>query len=335
MSILQEPLLTPLSHFHKQTPSIPLSLSPSPLSTLPLSNPLAPPLLSLVLDLSLRPPQPQTLQLCSDNSGSTPLLLSHPMDSVLLTRPTKCLLFRSPLPKGKGVKQALAWNREQLLDLRRLWELRRQRRIDQGQIPMTHLPTMISDTVLAVGNSENTATVTPPLSQIHHSTSHLTPLEPQCQDPFCPMAWCDFTSVVRRPRCWQLASPTALGKTTKMPLWFRQPTTTGRSSRGSSPTALASQPPPLPKGWVYATEEVGEEVKAEVINPSLYQISDAPVTHSQLIHAKQLADPHRQLRRALSITEARRSFPSVSETTPAVKCQHVTSAHISTPLTPL
>jgi hypothetical protein len=45
------------------------------------------------------------------------------MASVPLARPTKQLLFRSPLPKGKGVKQALAWNREQLLDLRRLWEL--------------------------------------------------------------------------------------------------------------------------------------------------------------------------------------------------------------------
>jgi hypothetical protein len=34
------------------------------------------------------------------------------------------LLFRSPLPKGEGVKQALAWNQEQLLDLRQLWEQR-------------------------------------------------------------------------------------------------------------------------------------------------------------------------------------------------------------------
>jgi hypothetical protein len=42
---------------------------------------------------------------------------------MLLARPAKHLLFRSPLPKGKGVKQALAWNQEQLLDLRRLWEL--------------------------------------------------------------------------------------------------------------------------------------------------------------------------------------------------------------------
>jgi hypothetical protein len=45
------------------------------------------------------------------------------MASVPLTKPTKRLLFRSPLPKGEGIKQALAWNREQLLDLRRLWEL--------------------------------------------------------------------------------------------------------------------------------------------------------------------------------------------------------------------
>jgi hypothetical protein len=52
------------------------------------------------------------------------LLLSHPMASVPLTKPTKHLLFRSPLPKGEGIKQALAWNREQLVDLRRLWELR-------------------------------------------------------------------------------------------------------------------------------------------------------------------------------------------------------------------
>jgi hypothetical protein len=72
------------------------------------------------------------------------------MASVSLTRPTKCLLFCSPLPKGEGVKQALAWNREQLVDLRRLWELRRQRHVDRGLIPMTWPPMMISDDVLAV-----------------------------------------------------------------------------------------------------------------------------------------------------------------------------------------
>jgi hypothetical protein len=95
------------------------------------------------------------------------------MGNRLPTKPVKHLLFRSPLPKGEGVKQALAWNREQLLDLRRLWELWRQRRIDQGQIPMTHPPTMISDAVLAVGSNENTVMATPLSSQTHHSTSPL------------------------------------------------------------------------------------------------------------------------------------------------------------------
>jgi hypothetical protein len=194
---------------------------------------------------------------------------------------------------------------------------------------------MISDTVLAVGNSENTATATPLSSQTRPSTSHLTPLESHHQDPFRPTAWRDLTSVVRRPWHWQLASPPVSGKTTKMPLQFHQSTTTEKSSHGLLPKVLASQPPPLLKGWVYAVEEVGEEVKAEVTDPSLYQITTAPVTRSQLNHAKQLADPHRRLCWALSITEGRPSSPSASKLTPAVKRRHVTSVHTSMLLTPL
>jgi hypothetical protein len=57
---------------------------------------------------------------------------SHLTVSAPLNKLLKCLLFRTPLPKGEGVKQALAWNREQLLDLRRLWELRRQRQMSAG-----------------------------------------------------------------------------------------------------------------------------------------------------------------------------------------------------------
>jgi hypothetical protein len=162
----------------------------------------------------------------------------------------------------------------------------------------------------------------------------LNPLESQCQDPFRPTAWRDLTSVMRRPRRWQLASPPVLGKTTKMPLRFRQPATTKRSSRGSSPKVSASPPRPLPKGWVYAVEEVGAEVKAEVTDPTLYQITSAPVTCSQLHHAKMLADPHRRLRRASSIIEGRRSSHSASVLTPAVKCRRVTSGPTSTLLTP-
>jgi hypothetical protein len=134
---------------------------------------------------------------------------------MLPARPMKHLLFCSPLPKGEGVKQALAWNREQLLDLRMLWEQRQQRQIDKGLIPMTQPPTMISDAVLAVGNSENTAMVTPPSFQTHHSTYPQTPLESQCQDPFRPTAWQDLTSVMCRPRRWQLACYVTAGTFTQ------------------------------------------------------------------------------------------------------------------------
>jgi hypothetical protein len=91
---------------------------PIPIVDFTTMQPLNPTAVSIVLDLSLRPPQPRTSQPCSEPSASTHLLLSHPMANVSLAKPAKCLLFRSPLPKGEGVKQALAWNREQLLDLR-------------------------------------------------------------------------------------------------------------------------------------------------------------------------------------------------------------------------
>jgi hypothetical protein len=194
---------------------------------------------------------------------------------------------------------------------------------------------MISDAALTVESNENTVMATPLSSLTHPSTSRLTPLESHCHDPFRPTVWCDLTSVVRRPRRWQLASPPASGKTTKIPLRFRQSATTGKSSRGSSLKASASLPPPLPKGWVYAVKEVSAEVKAEVIDPSRYQITNAPLTRSQLNHAKSFADPHRQLRRALSITGGRRSSPSASKLTPAVKRRCVTSGPTSTLLTPL
>jgi hypothetical protein len=290
---------------------------------------------SLVLDLSLHPPQPLTLPPCSDGSGSTPLLLSHPTASTPLTKPMKCLLFRSPLPKGKGIKQVLAWNREQLVDLRHLWELRRQWCVDRGLIPMTHPPTMISDGVLAAASNENIATGIPQSSLTLHSTSPLTPLKSHCQDPFRPMAWRDLTSVVHRPRHWQLASLTASSKTTKMLLRFRQPMTTEKSLHGSSRRDSVSHPMSLPKGWVYETEEVGAVVKAEVTDPSKYLMPDAPLTRSQLKSVCQLDDPHRRHRQASSITEALPLSPSASATSTAVKHRRVISTLTSTPQTPL
>jgi hypothetical protein len=49
----------------------------------------------------------------------------------------------------------------------------------------------------------------------------------------------------------------------------------------------------LPKGWVYATEEVDTEVKAEVTDPSKYLMPDALLTRSHLKHVSQLDDPLR------------------------------------------
>jgi hypothetical protein len=298
-----EPLLTPLSHFPRSTLSTPLSLFPFPSSTSPPYDPSVPLPQSLVLDLSLRPPQPLTSQPCSGDSVSTPLLHSHPTASVPLARPTKRLLFRSPLLKGEGVKQALAWNREQLLDLRRLWELRRQRRIETGLIPMARPPSMISDDALDAENKINIAMGTLQSSPIHPSTSHLPNLKFQCSDLFRPTVWRGLTSIVRRPQRWQLNSSMP-SKTTKIPLRFRRPTTTAEKSPKSSRRASGSVPLSLPKGWVYEAEQVSKEVKGEVVDPTQYLMLDAPLTRSKRKAVEQLDDPHRRHRRALSITAA-------------------------------
>jgi hypothetical protein len=181
-----------------------------------------------------------------------------------------------------------------------------------------------------VGNSENTVTDTHHSSPIHHSTSLQTPLESHCQDPFRPTAWRNLTSVVRRPRHWQLASLTVSNKTTKMPLRFRQHTTTERSSRILSLKDLALRPTSLPTGWVYATEEVSVEVKAKVTDPSRYLMPDAPLTHSQLKSISQLDDLLCRHRRASSITEALPSSPSASTRT-AVKRWLAISGRTSMP----
>jgi hypothetical protein len=83
-NILQELLLTPLSHFPKRTPLTPPSMSPFPLSTSPPSNCLTPLLPCLLLDLSVHPPQPLTSPTCSDNSESTLRPPSHLMDNLPL-----------------------------------------------------------------------------------------------------------------------------------------------------------------------------------------------------------------------------------------------------------
>jgi hypothetical protein len=198
---------------------------------------------------------------------------------------------------------------------------------------MSHPPPMISDDALGVENKTNTVTDTPPSSQIPLSTSLL---EPQCGPPFQPTAWHDLTSVVHRPRRWQVASSTLSNKTVKMPLRFRHPTTTGSNSLTSSQRVSESLPLSLPKGWVYEVEDVTIKTEAEVASPNNYQLTNAPLTRLKRKRQldDQLADPYRQHRQALNTTEALPLSPSVSKRT-AAKRQLSISVPTSTLLTPL
>jgi hypothetical protein len=148
--------------------------------------------------------------------------------------------------------------------------------------------------------------------------------------------WRDLTSVVRRPRRWQVASSTLSNKTVKMPLRFCQPMTMGSNLLTSSQRVLESLPPLLPKGWVYEVEDVNIKTKAEVASPSSYQLTDAPLT--RLKHKHQLddqrADPYRQHHRASNTTVAPPSSLSVSKRT-AAKCWLGISTPTLTHLIPL
>jgi hypothetical protein len=313
---------------------LPLFVSLShPSSTLPPCDPSATKPLSLVLDLSPLPPLLPTLPPCSGSLESTLQPHLPQMDSTLPIKPLKHLLFHSPLPEGEAMKQAQAWHRDQLLDLRRLCELRQQRWISAGLLPMTQPPTMISDAALGVGNRENTVMVTPLSSQTPLSTSHL---DSQCGPPFQPTVWQDLASVVRRPRHWQVDSSMLSTKTTKIPLKFRQHTTTVRSSRTSSPKDLAFPPPLLPKGWVYEVEDVSVKTKAEVVNPNSYLTLDAPLNRLKCkrLLGDQYTGPCHQRCWASNITEALHTSHSASKRT-AMKYQCVTSGHTSMRLTPL
>jgi hypothetical protein len=194
-------------------------------------------------------------------------------------------------------------------------------------------PHWISDDVLDAENKINTAMGTLQSSPTHHSTSPLPNLDSQCSNLFQPTAWRGLTSIVRKPQRWQLASLMPL-KVTKMPLCFRRPTITAEKSPTSLQRGLESTRPLLLKGWVYEAEEECAAVKAEVVNPTQYLTIDVLLTRSKCKAVDQLDDPYCRHCRALSTTAVPHSSHSVSKKT-AVKYQPITSAHTSTPLTPL
>jgi hypothetical protein len=192
---------------------------------------------------------------------------------------------------------------------------------------------MISDSCARCGEQR------PILSQVTLQSSLTPSLDlPPAQTraplsgPFSPTAWRGLTSIVCKPQRWQLTSSTPL-KTTKMPLRFRQPTTTEKRSPTSSQKASALTRRSLPKGWVYVPKEVDVKVEAEVMDPSRYQLLAAPLTRSK---RKALGPPeelHHQSQPASNTIEARPISPSASATSTAVKRRRVISGPISTPLT--
>jgi SUMO ligase MMS21 Smc5/6 complex component len=89
---------------------------------------------------------------------------------------------------------------------------------------------------------------------------------------------------------------------------------------------------PLPKGWVYTTEEVSIGVKTEVIDPNQYLLTDTPIMCSKCkCLDDQLENLYRQLHRATSITKALLISPSASKVKMAVRQQHITSRFTSMP----
>jgi hypothetical protein len=173
------------------------------------------------------------------------------------SRPVACISFYFPFPLFLGLHRTRT---------RRLVSpQRRQRQISAGLIPMAQPPTMISDTVLNVENNNSTATGIPHSFPILLLTSPQPNLESHHKEPFRPTTWRDLTSIVHRPQRWQVDSLLPSSRTTKIPLKYRHPTTTKASSCESLQKDSVSPRPRLPKGWVYAVEEVHKEVKTEVV----------------------------------------------------------------------
>jgi hypothetical protein len=106
----------------------------------------------------------------------------------------------------------------------------------------------------------------------------------------------------------------------------------------SSPKDSDSTRPSLPKGWVYAAEEVTVGVKEEVVDPGKYQMLADPLTSRKRrlreTEDAQLQDPFRQHRWASNITEAPPTFLSASKITVAKRRRGI-SGPISTLPTPL
>jgi hypothetical protein len=207
------------------------------------------------LDPPLHPHSP--LPTHSDSCPSTPPLDSPQTEPLLLKLSEHThMKFQSPLPQSLGMKTARAWHQEHLALVRQRFDEKNRRRIAAGHIPVRH-PYLTTHTAPSAPDQENTATAIPPLRTQHSPSQH--PQHPYLSQlqPFRPTEWRHLTSIVRKPRRWQLDSPLHSNKTVKIPLKYRHHT---------------QSKPKLPKGWVYVDEEVEAGVKEEVTDPCKYTV---------------------------------------------------------------
>jgi hypothetical protein len=227
--------------------------------------------------------------------------------------------FLSPLLQLLGMQTVQAWHQEHLAMVQKKFNKKNQRHIAAGHIPIHH-PYLTSHTAPSVTDLENTATDTQtPASQ--HSQSQC------CQHPylsqlqlFQPTEWQHLTSIMSKPRHWQLDSPLHSNKTVKIPLKYHLHTQSKKK---------------LPKGWVYVDKEVKAEVKAEVIDLSKYcrvllLLSPDPLSPADLLTAPTSVQetctwPAKLGHKVMKRTLEDNMFHSVSPASMAKKPQHASS----------
>ena len=236
--------------------------------------------------------------------------LKHSDDSLSVLRssqtqnhPKVTLRLQSPDTQSLGMRTALAWHREQLLEARLMQDQKNRQRMEDGMRPVRQLTTC-SHALEGADPSSTVMDMTPPRLRRQLRRQH--PYQSDL-DPYHPQAWQRLISAVRTPSCWSISCPEPSKKTTKIPLKYRQP--------------IQHQ---LPKGWVYAEDAEGVGAK-RLDDPLTYQL-DHPLTRAQhcQLQGRQAASRH-QRQEGLSTTEEGLTSLSPSQTDTDETLQPVSS----------
>ena len=203
---------------------------------------------TLVLDLS--PLETSTSSTPSDYCGSA----LHPSIQSNLPKPRASLLIRDPSLPSLGMRTALAWRQEQLRVAWLRMDERNRARHAAGMIPVTQTTSQILDTAIDAMVPWSTAMDTsPPIRSRYQHLSH--PYLSDLPERHMPR-WPEFVSHMQTSPRWRLKLPDSSMKTTKIPLKYRHPRSSQRTSG-------------LPKGWAYV-EDDEEGKREELRNPNRY-----------------------------------------------------------------